>query len=142
MDNMEKLYSLTVGDIRKLLADWEADAILDDIIDLLDIDNYLNEDEDSDEDYDDESYYDDDEDEDYDYDGDSSYYDDNYDDDDDWYEDDEDEDEIEEGHSLDTPINDEIAESIARDIRNGEYSLSTIRYLYAPEVIARIQELI
>lgn len=132
MDNMEKLYSLTVGDIRKLLADWEADAILDDIIDLLDIDNYLNEDEDSDEDYDDESYYDDDEDED--------FWDDE--DDDDWYEDDEDEDEIEEGHSLDTPINDEIAESIARDIRNGEYSLSTIRYLYAPEVIARIQELI
>ena len=133
MDNMEKLYSLTVGDIRKLLADWEADAILDDIIDLLDIDNYLNEDEDSDEDYDDESYYDDDEDDD--------FWDDE--DDDDWYEDDdEDEDEIEEGYSLDTPTNDEIAESIARDIRNGEYSLSTIRYLYAPEVIARIRELI
>lgn len=133
MDNMEKLYSLTVGDIRKLLADWEADAILDDIIDLLDIDNYLNEDEDSDEDYDDESYYDEDEDDD--------FWDDE--DDDDWYEDDdEDEDEIEEGFSLDTPTNDEIAESIARDIRNGEYSLSTIRYLYAPEVIARIRELI
>ena len=133
MDNMEKLYSLTVGDIRKLLADWEADAILDDIIDLLDIDNYLNEDEDSDEDYDDESYYDEDEDDD--------FWDDE--DDDDWYEDDdEDEDEIEEGYSLDTPTNDEIAESIARDIRNGEYSLSTIRYLYAPEVIARIRELI
>lgn len=134
MDNMEKLYSLTVGDIRKLLADWEADAILDDIIDLLDVDNYLNEDEDSDEDYDDDSYYDEDEDDD--------FWDDE--DDDDWYEDDEDEDEdeIDEGHSLDTPINDEIAESIARDIRNGEYSLFTIRYLYAPEVIARIQELI
>lgn len=133
MDNMEKLYSLTVGDIRKLLADWEADAILDDIIDLLDIDNYLNEDEDSDEDYDDESYYNEDEDDD--------FWDDE--DDDDWYEDDdEDDDEIEEGYSLDTPTNDEIAESIARDIRNGEYSLSTIRYLYAPEVIARIRELI
>lgn len=132
MDNMEKLYCLTVGDIRKLLADCEADAILDDIIDLLDIDNYLNKDEDSDEDYDDESYYDEDEDDD--------FWDDDY-DDDDWYEDD-DEDEIEEGHSLDTPENDNVAASIARDIRNGEYTLSSIRYLYAPEVIARIQELI
>lgn len=131
MDNMEKLYCLTVGDIRKLLADCEADAILDDIIDLLDVDYYLKEDEDSNNDYDDESYYDEDEDDD--------FWDDE--DDNDWYEDD-DEDEIEEGHSLDTPSNDEIAESIARDIRNGEYTLSSIRYLYAPEVIARIQELI
>lgn len=134
MDNMEKLYSLTVGDIRKLLADWDADLILDDIIDRLDVDHYLVEDEDDDECWD--EYDDEDEDED------EDFWDDDY-DDDDWYEDEEDdEDEIEEGYSLDTPENDDVAASIARDIRNGEYTLSSIRYLYAPEIIARIQELI
>ena len=126
MDNIEKLFTLKVGDIRKLLADCDADLILDDIIDRLDVDHYFVEDEDYDEDWDD------DEDED--------FCDD--DDDDDWYEDDNEEDEYNEDYSLNTSNTDDIVANIARDICNGEYTLSSIRYLYSPEIIARIKDLI
>lgn len=130
MDNIEKLFTLKVGDIRKLLADWDADLVLDDIIDRLDVDRYFVEDEYYDEDWDDEEDEDEDED----------FWDD--DDDDDWYEDDDEEDEDEEDYSLNTSNTDDIVANIARDICNGEYTLSSIRYLYSPEIIARIKDLI
>lgn len=91
-----------------------------------------------------------------DYDGDSSYYDDNYDEDDELY-DDEDEDYYDEdeeddldlgedevciGGALPIPEEEELAQSIAVDIRNGRYALHTLNGVYSVEILNRISELI
>ena len=127
-------------------------------------------DDEDDYDYDDDTAYDervgfyDELDDDDDYDGDSSYYDDNYDEDTDYDEDDElwdDEDEDEDyydedeeddldlgedevciGGALPIPEEEELAQSIAVDIRNGRYALHTLNGVYSVEILNRISELI
>ena len=97
-----------------------------------------------------------DEEDDCDYDGDSSYYDDNYDEDDElWDDEDEDycdeeeeddldldEDEVCIGGALPIPEEEELAQSIAEDIRNGRYALHTLNGVYSVEILNRISELI
>lgn len=140
MDNMEKLYGLTIGSIRKLLADLDASLILDDVIDNLDLDRYL------DEDAQDDDYWDD-EDEDTDYDEDDELWDDE--DDDAYYDEDEeendpdlDEDEVCVGGALPIPEEEEMAQSIAADIRAGHYTLGVIAGVYNDTIIGRVNELV
>ena len=144
---------LSVGQLRELLAyacaEESVDSWWEDI---------------TEEDLDAVGFYDDDEDDDDDYDGDSSYYDDNYDEDTDYDEDDElyDEDEDEDyydeeeeedpdyldadevciGGALPIPEEEELAQSIAVDIRNGRYALHTLNGVYSVEILNRISELI
>ena len=93
-----------------------------------------------------------DEEDDCDYDGDSSYYDEDdelWDDEDEDYCDEEeeddldlDEDEVCIGGALPIPEEEELAQSIAEDIRNGRYALHTLNGVYSVEILNRISELI
>lgn len=94
-----------------------------------------------------------DEEDDCDYDGDSSYYDDNYDEDDELWDDEDEcdeeeddldleEDEVCIGGALPIPAEEELAQSIAEDIRNGRYALHTLNGVYSVEILNRISELI
>lgn len=97
-----------------------------------------------------------DEEDDCDYDGDSSYYDDvedDYDEDDELWDDEDEcdeeeddldleEDEVCIGGALPIPEEEELAQSIAEDIRNGRYALHTLNGVYSVEILNRISELI
>lgn len=99
-----------------------------------------------------------DEEDDCDYDGDSSYYDDvedDYDEDDELWDDEDEcycdeeeddldleEDEVCIGGALPIPAEEELAQSIAEDIRNGRYALHTLNGVYSVEILNRISELI
>lgn len=97
-----------------------------------------------------------DEEDDCDYDGDSSYYDDvedDYDEDDELWDDEDEcdeeeddldleEDEVCIGGALPIPAEEELAQNIAEDIRNGRYALHTLNGVYSVEILNRISELI
>ncbi len=99
-----------------------------------------------------------DEEDDFDYDDDSNYdgVEDNYDEDDElWDDEDECYDEEEEddldldeydevciGGALPIPEEEELAQNIAEDIRNGRYALHTLNGVYSVEILNRISELI
>lgn len=140
---LENIYMLSVGQLRELLAyacaEESVDSWWEDI---------------TEEDLESVGFYD--EEDDCDYDGDSSYYDDNYDEDDElWDDEDEDycdeeeeddldleEDEVCIGGALPIPEEEELAQSIAEDIRNGRYALHTLNGVYSVEILNRISELI
>lgn len=151
---LENIYMLSVGQLRELLAyacaEESVDSWWEDITedDLERVGFY----DDEDEDYDgDSSYYDDNYDEDTDYDEDDELLDDE--DEDDWDEDEDcddeeeedpdlDEDEVCVGGALPIPEEEEIAQSIAADIRKGRYSIEVVRHLYNDSIIDRVYELI
>lgn len=145
---LENIYMLTVGQLRELLAYACAEESIDSWWEDI-----------TEEDLDAVGFYDDDEDEDDDYDGDSSYFDDvadDYDEDDELWDDEEDcycdeeeeddldldEDEVCIGGALPIPEEEELAQSIAEDIRNGRYALHTLNGVYSVEILNRISELI
>lgn len=141
---LENIYMLSVGQLRELLAyacaEESVDSWWEDI---------------TEEDLESVGFYD--EEEDYDYDDDSDYdgVEDNYDEDDElWDDEDEDycdeeeddldleEDEVCIGGALPIPEEEELAQSIAEDIRNGRYALHTLNGVYSVEILNRISELI
>ena len=145
----EMIFSLTVGQLRELLAYEDAGDLIDDVWSCVDEDDLERV-----------GFYDD-EDEDEDYDGDSSYYDDNYDEDTDYDEDDEcytcdgedycdeeedvpdlDEDEVCLGGVLPDPAREQTAHNIAADIRAGLYSYNLVKTLYDEDILERIYQLI
>ena len=98
-----------------------------------------------------------DEEDDFDYDDDSDYdgVEDNYDEDDELWDDEDEcycdeeeddldleEDEVCIGGALPIPAEEELAQSIAEDIRNGRYALHTLNGVYSVEILNRISELI
>lgn len=147
------IFSLTVGQLRELLAYEDAGDLIDDVWSCVDEDDLERV-----------GFYDDEEDDDEDYDGDSSYYDDNcdededdylYDEDDELYDEDEDycdeeeeddldldEDEVCLGDVLPNFVEEEMAQSIAADIREGKYSFNAIKGFYADYILERIYQLI
>ena len=140
----EMIFSLTVGQLRELLAYEDAGDLIDDVWSCVE-----------EEDLERVGFYDDeDEDEDEDFDGDSSYYDDNYDEDDELYDDEDYCDEEEEddlyleddevclGDVLPNSVEEEMAQSIAADIREGKYSFNAIKGFYADYILERIYQLI
>lgn len=143
---LENIYMLSVGQLRELLAyacaEESVDSWWEDI---------------TEEDLESVGFYD--EEDDCDYDGDSSYYDDvedDYDEDDELWDDEEDcycdeeeeddldleEDEVCIGGALPIPEEEELAQNIAEDIRNGRYALHTLNGVYSVEILNRISELI
>lgn len=140
---LENIYMLSVGQLRELLAyacaEESVDSWWEDI---------------TEEDLESVGFYD--EEDDCDYDGDSSYYDDvedDYDEDDELWDDEDEcdeeeddldleEDEVCIGGALPIPAEEELAQSIAEDIRNGRYALHTLNGVYSVEILNRISELI
>ena len=140
---LENIYMLSVGQLRELLAyacaeesvdSWWEDITEDDLERV--------------------GFYDeiDDEDDDYDYDDDDTAYDEDdelWDDEDDYYDEEEEDDldldeddEVCIGGALSIPEEEELAQSIAVDIRNGRYALHTLNGVYSIEILNRISELI
>lgn len=143
----EMIFSLTVGQLRELLAYEDAGDLIDDVWSCIDEDDLESV-----------GFYDD---EDESYDGDSSYYDDSYDEDTDYDEDDEcydcdgedycddeeddldlGDDEVCLGDVLPNFVEEEMAQSIAADIREGKYSFNAIKGFYADYILERIYQLI
>lgn len=142
---LENIYMLSVGQLRELLAyacaEESVDSWWEDI---------------TEEDLESVGFYD--EEEDYDYDDDSDYdgVEDNYDEDDELWDDEDEcycdeeeeddldleEDEVCIGGALPIPAEEELAQSIAEDIRNGRYALHTLNGVYSVEILNRISELI
>lgn len=135
---------LSVGQLRELLAyacaEESVDSWWEDITeeDLESVGFY---DEEDDCDYDDDS----------DYDGVEDNYDEDdelWDDEDECYDEEEEddldleEDEVCIGGALPIPAEEELAQSIAADIRNGRYALHTLNGVYSVEILNRISELI
>ena len=138
---LENIYMLSVGQLRELLAyacaEESVDSWWEDITeeDLESVGFYDEEDEyisygDDDTDYDEEDELWDDEDE--------CYCDEEEEDDLDLDEDDE----VCIGGALPIPEEEELAQSIAADIRNGRYALHTLNGVYSVEILNRISELI
>lgn len=140
---LENIYMLSVGQLRELLAyacaeesvdSWWEDITEDDLERV--------------------GYYDelDDEDDDYDYDDDDTAYDEDDElwDEEDCYCDEEEEDDLDLdendevciGGALPIPEEEELAQNIAADIRNGRYALHTLNGVYSVEILNRISELI
>ena len=138
---LENIYMLSVGQLRELLAyacaEESVDSWWEDI---------------TEEDLERVGYYDEpDEDDDYDYDDDDTAYDEDDElwDEEDCYCDEEeeddldlDEDEVCIGGALPIPEEEELAQNIAADIRNGRYALHTLNGVYSVEILNRISELI
>ena len=141
---LENIYMLSVGQLRELLAyacaEESVDSWWEDI---------------TEEDLESVGFYD--EEDDFDYDDDSDYdgVEDNYDEDDELWDDEDEcycdeeeddldleEDEVCIGGALPIPAEEELAQSIAEDIRNGRYALHTLNGVYSVEILNRISELI
>ena len=128
---LENIYMLSVGQLRELLsyacADEGVDSWWGDITeeDLERVGFYDEEDDydydDEDTSYDEEDCYDEEEDDDLDLDED---------------------DEVCVGGALSIPEEEELAQSIAEDIRNGRYALHTLNGVYSVDILNRISELI
>lgn len=144
---LENIYMLSVGQLRELLAyacaeesvdSWWEDITEDDLERVGFYDEL---------DDDDDSCYDDNCDEDTDYDEDDELWDDE-DEDEDCYDEEEedpdylDADEVCIGGALPIPEEEELAQNIAVDIRNGRYALHTLNGVYSVEILNRISELI
>lgn len=148
---LEKIFELKVGQLRELFAYEDADDTVGDVWDYVD-ENTLErvgfyENDGADDDYEDEDdtcydeddeIYEDDEEEDYD-----------DEDEDECWDDEEEEDDLDLGDDkvcvgsvLPNPDEEELAQSIAADIRAGSYNINAIFGLYTSEVISRIRELI
>ena len=138
---LENIYMLSVGQLRELLAyacaEESVDSWWEDI---------------TEEDLESVGFYDEEDDCDYDYDDEDTAYDEDdelWDDEDECYCDEEEEDDLdlEEdevciGGALPIPEEEELAQSIAEDIRNGRYALHTLNGVYSVEILNRISELI
>lgn len=140
---LENIYMLSVGQLRELLAyacaEESVDSWWEDI---------------TEEDLERVGFYDeiDDEDDDCDYDDDDTAYDEDDElwDEEDCYCDEEEEDDLDLdendevciGGALPIPEEEELAQSIAADIRNGRYALHTLNGVYSVEILNRISELI
>lgn len=139
---LENIYMLSVGQLRELLAyacaEESVDSWWEDITedDLERVGFYDEEDEEDDCDYDDDDTAYDEDDELWD-DEDEDYCDEEEEDDLDL-----DEDEVCIGGALPIPEEEELAQSIATDIRNGRYALHTLNGVYSVEILNRISELI
>lgn len=142
---LENIYMLSVGQLRELLAyacaEESVDSWWEDITeeDLESVGFYDEEDEyisfgDEDDDDDDTAYDEDDEL----WDEEDCYCDEEEEDDLDLDEDDE----VCIGGALPIPEEEELAQSIAADIRNGRYALNTLNGVYSVEILNRISELI
>ena len=128
---LENIYMLSVGQLRELLAyacaDEGVDSWWEDITeeDLERVGFYDEEDDydydDEDTSYDEEDCYDEEEEDDLDLDED---------------------DEVCVGGALPIPEEEELAQSIAEDIRNGRYALHTLNGVYSVDILNRISELI
>jgi hypothetical protein len=132
---------LSVGQLRELLAyacaEESVDSWWEDI---------------TEEDLESVGFYDElDEDDDYDYEDEDTAYDEDdelWDDEDECYDEEEEddlyleEDEVCIGGALPIPEEEELAQSIAADIRNGRYALHTLNGVYSVEILNRISELI
>ena len=136
---LENIYMLSVGQLRELLAyacaEESVDSWWEDITeeDLESVGFYDEEDEyisygDDDTDYDEDDELWDDEDECYDEEEEDDLY--------------LDEDEVCIGGALPISEEEELAQSIAADIRNGRYALHTLNGVYSVEILNRISELI
>lgn len=139
---LENIYMLSVGQLRELLAyacaEESVDSWWEDITedDLERVGYYDNEDEDDDCDYDDDDTA---------YDEDDELW-----DEEDCYCDEEEEDDLDLdendevciGGALPIPEEEELAQNIAADIRNGRYALHTLNGVYSVEILNRISELI
>lgn len=139
---LENIYMLSVGQLRELLAyacaEESVDSWWEDITedDLERVGFYDEEDEDDDCDYDDDdTAYDEDDEL---WDEEDCYCDEEEEDDLDLDE----EDEVCIGGALPIPEEEELAQSIAADIRNGRYALHTLNGVYSVEILNRISELI
>lgn len=136
---LENIYMLSVGQLRELLAyacaeesvdSWWEDITEDDLERV----GYYDEEDDCDYDDDDTAYDEDDE---------------LWDDEDDCYDEEEEDDldldendEVCIGGALPIPEEEELAQNIAADIRNGRYALHTLNGVYSVEILNRISELI
>ena len=137
---IKKLLDMSVGELREQLAYDDGDESIQEVFEDMfehELDNgqsledYLNENYGAENDQ-----YDDDDNEDDDY---------SYDDDDEEEEEDPDylnSDEVCIGGALSIPEEEELAQSIAADIRNGRYALHTLNGVYSVEILNRISELI
>lgn len=139
---LENIYMLSVGQLRELLAyacaEESVDSWWEDITedDLERVGFYDEEDEDDDCDYDDDdTAYDEDDEL---WDEEDCYCDEEEEDDLDLDEDDE----VCIGGALPIPEEEELAQNIAADIRNGRYALHTLNGVYSVEILNRISELI
>lgn len=139
---LENIYMLSVGQLRELLAyacaEESVDSWWEDITedDLERVGFYDEEDEDDDCDYDDDdTAYDEDDEL---WDEEDCYCDEEEEDDLDLDEDDE----VCIGDALPIPEEEELAQNIAADIRNGRYALHTLNGVYSVEILNRISELI
>lgn len=133
---LEKIFELTVGQLRELIAYRDADELIYDLwAEVTELDLEVIGCNDDSRDASEYEPYDDEED---DWDEADSDYDDDYEDDeeevesywDDW------------SKELEDPAQEELAQKIAQDIRSGHYSIATVRPLYSEEVINRISDLI
>lgn len=137
---LENIYMLSVGQLRELLAyacaEESVDSWWEDITeeDLERVGFYDEEEDDCDYDDDDTAYDEDDE---------------LCDDEDDCYDEEEEDDldldeddEVCVGGALPIPEEEELAQNIAADIRNGRYALHTLNGVYSVEILNRISELI
>lgn len=130
------IFSLTVGQLRELLAYEDAGDLIDDVWSCVDEDDlervgfYDDEDEDEDTAYDEDDELYDDEDED-------DYYDEEEEDDLDL-----DDDEVCLGDVLPDPAREQTAHNIAADIRAGLYSYNLVKTLYDEDILERIYQLI
>lgn len=135
------IFSLTVGQLRELLAYEDAGDLIDDVWSFVDEDDlervgfYDNEDEDEDTAYDEDDELYDEDDECYTCDG-EDYCDEEEDDLD------LDDDEVCLGDVLPNSVEEEMAQSIAEDIREGKYSFNAIKGFYADYILERIYQLI
>lgn len=139
---LENIYMLSVGQLRELLAyacaEESVDSWWEDITeeDLERVGFYDEEDEDDDYDYDDDDTA---------YDEDDELW-----DEEDCYCDEEEEDDLDLdendevciGGALPISEEEELAQNIAADIRNGRYALHTLNGVYSVEILNRISELI
>lgn len=140
---LENIYMLSVGQLRELLAyacaeesvdSWWEDITEEDLERVGFYDEIDDEDDDCDYDDDDTAYDEDDEL----WDEEDCYCDEEEEDDLDLDEDDE----VCIGGALPIPEEEELAQSIAADIRNGRYALHTLNGVYSVEILNRISELI
>lgn len=136
---LENIYMLSVGQLRELLAyacaEESVDSWWEDITEEdLERVGFYDEEDDCDYDDDDTAYDEDDE---------------LCDDEDDCYDEEEEDDldldendEVCVGGALPIPEEEELAQNIAADIRNGRYALHTLNGVYSVEILNRISELI
>ena len=125
-EKVNQLLALTIGELREKLAYADAEDIVEDWLDWIELDNDAWEDDEEDCDYCEEDCEED-----------------SWDDEDDYEEEDDYEDEEEDDEKISLPYDEEIlAQDIAGDIVAGKYAIEAIQELYAPVFIDRVRQLV